>query len=130
LSQPSTTTLGPIQPPLVKLYEQILPYYHHAYSYNQKINQQMHLVKHNKIQFMTSMFWHRGTILRESSTILHQPTLHTLHLDEIPLDHTDRDRCLYTYSRQNKNGHHFVIEVAHYHAVLISKHYACQIYVF
>jgi hypothetical protein len=38
------------------------------------------------------------------------------------LDHTDRDRCLYTCSIKSTNGCDLVLESAHYHIVLISKH--------
>ena len=48
---------------------------------------------------------------------------YAFHLVEIPFDHIDRDRCLYTHSRQNKNGCKLVLEVAQHHIVLISQHY-------
>jgi hypothetical protein len=56
--------------------------------------------------------------------------LRTLHLDDIPWDHTDRYRCLYkyTYCVQNINCCESVLEVAHYHTVLISQ--LCTLMVF
>ena len=49
-------------------------------------------------------------------------THHTLHMDKISSDHTDRDRCLYPYCIQNRNGCQTVLEEADYHIVLISQH--------
>lgn len=45
-------------------------------------------------------------------TAIHD-TLNTFHLEEIPLDHTNRDRCMYTYSVQNVKGCELVLEAAH-----------------
>jgi len=36
-------------------------------------------------------------------------------------DHLVQDRCLYAYSTQNTNGYELVLEVAHYHIVLVSQ---------
>jgi len=49
--------------------------------------------------------------------------LRTLHLDDNPWDQTDRYRCLYmyTYCVQNINCCESVLEVAHYHTVLMSR---------
>ena len=49
-------------------------------------------------------------------------TLGKFHLDEIPSDHTDRDRRLYTYCRQNIHGCELVLEAAHYHTVSVSQY--------
>jgi hypothetical protein len=48
---------------------------------------------------------------------------YTFHLVDTPFHHTDRDRCLYTHSRQNEHGCKLVLEAAHHHIVLISQHY-------
>jgi hypothetical protein len=54
-------------------------------------------------------------------TIQHE-TFHALGLDDRLVDHIDRDRCLYTSSRQNKNGCELVLEDVQYHIVLILQH--------
>jgi len=66
------------------------------------------------------IYWNKGIPLHYTSrNDIHR----TLHLDDKPRDHTDRYRCLYryTYCVQAINCCESVLEVAHYHTVLISR---------
>ena len=56
------------------------------------------------------MFRHRGAILieyfrsKEYKSVYYtarHDTLHAVHLDEIPSEHKDRDKCLYAYCLQS-----------------------------
>jgi len=65
-------------------------------------------------------------VLRQQNLLYYtiQPdTFHMLRLDDHPVDYVDRDRCLYTYFRQNKNGCELVLEAVHYHIALISQQF-------
>jgi hypothetical protein len=47
-------------------------------------------------------------------------TLNAYLRDEIPLDHINRGRSLYTHTRQNISGCELVLEEAHYQTALVS----------